>query len=90
MPVEIDLECSMKETVTPLEKNHDCIDAIVCTNPTNSCFLGECEVYPGTTLFKDMLIRAFNEYRIDELKSETCLKTDRCRLKLLCCRLMNS
>ena len=51
------------------------LDSIVCPESSSCCFLGECEICPGTAKLKENLRNAFNEHGIDEVRFKICLQT---------------
>ena len=80
---EINIQHLREDTDMSLNNYHVCLDFIVCPESSSSYFLGECEICPGTAKLKENLRNAFDEHRIDEVRFEIWLQTDRCTLLTL-------
>ena len=80
---EINIQHLTENTDMSLNNYHDCLDSIVCPESSSSCFLGECEICPGTAKLKENLRNAFDEHEIVEVRFEIWLQTDRCTLQIL-------
>ena len=66
-----------------LNNYHDCLDSIVCPESSSSCFLGECEICPGTAKLKENLRNALDEHGINEVRFEIWFQINRCTLQTL-------
>ena len=75
---EFNIQNLTEDTDMSLNNYHDCLDSIVCSESSSSCFLGECEICPGTAKLKENLRNAF-----DEVRFEIWLQTDRYTLQTL-------
>lgn len=78
---EINVNKLTEDSNMILNDYHDFIQAIICIQPTSSCFLNECALCPGTTALHEILTTFFDNNFIDELKFDTWLQTDRYTLK---------
>ena len=78
---EINIHHLTVDTDMSLNNYHDCLDSIVCPESPSSCFLGECEICPGTAKLKENLRNSFDEHGIDEVSFNIWLQTDRCTLQ---------
>ena len=79
---EINIQHLTEDTDMSLNNYHDCLDSIVCPESC-SCFLGECEICPGTAKLKENLRNGIDEHGIDKVRFEIWLQTDRCTLQTL-------
>ena len=80
---EINIQHLTEDTDMSLNNYHNCLDSIVCSESSSCCYLGECEMCPGTAKLKESLRNASDEHGIDEVRFEIWLQTDRCTLQTL-------
>lgn len=78
----INLEKLTKHTATPLKNYKDCIDASVCQNASENCFLGNCLRCPNFDALKKTLLDFLEATNISEIKYDTWTQTDRCTITL--------
>lgn len=57
---EINIKDLTSDSSILLNDYHDCIRAIICLNPSNDCYLGNCKKCPETDVLKEILIEAFD------------------------------
>ena len=76
----IDLECLTKDTNLVLKNYHDCMQAVVCTNARDKCYLGECLDCPNMVLLRKHLLECLKEMNIFEIQFESWFQTDRCTI----------
>ena len=57
----MDIENLTKDTQLPLKNYHDCIQAIVCNDSHDRCYLGDCLDCPNTSILRKHLRKCFDE-----------------------------
>lgn len=76
----IDLQSLTKNTSLILENYHDCIEATVCANAHDECYLGECLDCPNMSGLRKHLLECFERKNILQIEYESWLQTDRCTI----------
>lgn len=67
-----------------LKDYKDCINYVLCKNPTESCFLKKCNVCPKIQKFIDYVENVMEENNISQVIFSTWQATDRCTLIKQC------
>ena len=64
-----------------LSTYHHCLARMMCNPPLPDCYLGECEVCPGTDPLKQDLYSIFDEHMIDTITYKQWIAVDRSSLE---------
>ena len=80
MLASVDLNKLTENTFLVLNNYHDCIDAIVCANAHDICYLGECLDCPNMSKLRKHLLECFKNNDILEIKYQSWFQTDRCTI----------
>lgn len=64
----------------PIETYRDCLQQLVCDNPSPECHLGECKQCPGIEPFKERLSELLDDEMIDNVTYKQWVSADRCTL----------
>lgn len=76
----MDIENLTKDTELTLKNYHDCIQAIVCTDAHDRCYLGDCLDCPNMSIFRKHLLECFVKNDIFEIDYQSWFQTDRCTI----------
>lgn len=79
----IGIQALINDSQVNVENYSDCINLLICSHPTSSCYLGGCEFCPGESKVEENLIKYFEENEIDEIKFDSWTQTDRCALNTI-------
>lgn len=63
---------------------HHCLARIMCNPPLPMCYLGECDVCPGTIKLREELISLLDESGVDRIIYKQWVSTDRSTLETFC------
>lgn len=66
-----------------IESYKDCFKKIVCSTESPQCYLGKCNLCPGTHNFKETLRQLLDENDIDEITYKQWISTDRDSLETM-------
>ena len=59
----------------------DCINKIVCSQPSDKCFLGDClDCVANFSNLQEIMMKSFKNHGIQEIKYESWKQTDRCSI----------
>lgn len=64
-----------------LKTYQECLNAVVCADPTSSCYLDECTECPGLQPLADILENYFDEASIAEVEYRSWTTTDKAELR---------
>lgn len=76
----IDLKNLTKDEEIQMESYKDCLNSIVCANPTDDCFLNDCKECPGIENFRDWLRNLLVNSSVQQVKYAIWVETDRSTL----------
>ena len=76
----INLQSLTEGTRLFLKNYHDCIQAIVCSNASSKCYLGDCLDCPNMSVLRKHLLECFERNDIFQIQYESWLQTDRCTI----------
>ena len=65
----------------PLSTYHSCLAQMVCNPPQPGCYLGTCDLCPGTTRLRDDLLTALDDNMIDSVVFKQWVSVDRSTLE---------
>ena len=60
----------------PLSTYHHCLARMICNPPLPDCYLGECEVCPGTDTLKQNLFSIIDKHMIDTITYKQWIAVD--------------
>ena len=58
---------SFEMQITELPTYHHCLAKIMCNPPHARCYLGECDVRPGTEVLKEELLTHFDKSGVEQV-----------------------
>ncbi|XP_024947522.1 uncharacterized protein LOC112495382 [Cephus cinctus] len=67
----------------PIKSYHDCLNRMICVQPTTDCYLGTCSTCPGATQLIDELENIFLCDSIDEITYRQLINVDRTTLQVM-------
>ena len=76
----MDIENLSKDTQLSLKNYHDCIQAIVCNDSHDRCYLGHHLDCPNTSILRKHLLKCFDENDIFQIEYQSWFQTDRCTI----------
>lgn len=56
-----------KDSRLPLTTYNDCLEAVICPEPSADCYLGHCSDCPNMEVLSDFLKDLFDDHEIDEI-----------------------
>ena len=80
MLASVDLNKITGNTPLVLNNYHDCIDAIVCANGRDTCYLGECLDCPNMSKLRKHLLECLKNNGILEINCQSWFQTHRCTI----------
>ena len=72
----MNIENLTKDTQLPLKNYHDCIQAIVCNDSHDRCYLGDCLDCPNTSILRKHLLKCFDENDIFQIEYQIALSLE--------------
>ena len=76
----INLKQLTENTSTPLSNYKDCIEKMVCSNPTSDCYISKCNKFPGTEKIISVISKQLEDSCISDIKYSSWTDTDRATL----------
>ena len=72
---------SFEMQIPELPTYHHCLAKIMCNPPHARCYLGECDVCPGTEVLKEELLTHFDKTDVEQIIYKQWVSTDRSTLE---------